>query len=154
MYGDPDVMRRRADQLREQAADVRALADQLVARTEGTGWSGRAAESMRVRVAERATHLREAAAQHDTAADSLDKHLVEVEAQQEAIAAAERRACDLVAEARTRVAHLERANADHDAAVRREPDPDDVVLCAFTPPPPGHRDWLDVELPGLREGHS
>ncbi|MDO9457866.1 putative T7SS-secreted protein [Nocardioides sp.] len=149
MYGDTEVLRRRVDQLREQAVDVRGLADQLVARTESTGWAGRAADSMRVRVTERATHLRGAAAQHETAADALEKHVHEVESLQESIADAERQATDLVAEARTRMADVDRRNADAGAGVRVEPDPDDVTLCAFEPPPSGHRDWLTVELPGL-----
>ena len=142
MYGDPDVMRRRVDQLREQAVDIRTLADQLVARTEGIGWSGRAADAMRVRVTDRASHLRSAAAQHETAADSLDKHLQAVRTLREQIADVERRTTDLVAEARTRT------------SAGREPDPDDVVLGAFTPPPSGHRDWLGVELPGLARGDT
>lgn len=153
MYGDTEVLRRRVDQLREQAVDIRGLADQLVARTESTGWSGRAADSMRVRVTERATHLRGAAAQHETAADSLERHLHEVETQQEAIAGIERRAADLVTEARTRLGDVDKRNdlAAADAAgVRIEPDPDDVTLGAFDPPGHGHRDWLGVELPGLR----
>ncbi|CAN5380444.1 hypothetical protein BH11ACT8_BH11ACT8_13310 [soil metagenome] len=149
MYGDTDVLRRRVDQLREQATDVRALADQLVAQTESIGWSGRAAESMRVRVTERATHLRGAAAQHETAADLLDKHLQEVDRAQEVIAAVERKATSLVAEARTRLARIHAAAADAPSTVRVEPDPDDDVLAAFEAPPTGHRDWLSVELPGL-----
>jgi hypothetical protein len=149
MYGDTEVLRRRVDQLREQAVDIRGLADQLVARTESTGWTGRAADSMRVRVTERATHLRSAAAQHETAADSLDKHLHEVETQQEAIATVERRATDLVAEARSRMADVARRNDLAAAGVHVEPDADDVSLDAFDPPTSGHRDWLAVELPGL-----
>lgn len=149
MYGDTEVLRHRVDQLREQAVDIRGLADQLVARTESTGWTGRAADSMRVRVTERATRLRGAAAQHESAADSLERHVHEVEAQAEAIADVERRAGDLVAEARTRVADVERRHADAGAGVRVEPEDDDVALCAFDPPPSGHRDWLHVELPGL-----
>ncbi|QCW49445.1 hypothetical protein FE634_01675 [Nocardioides dongxiaopingii] len=152
MYGDTDVMRRRADQLREQATDIRTMADQLVAHTEVVGWSGRAADSMRVRVTERASHLRAAAADHDAAAEALDKHVLEVDTAKDAIAEVERRAGDLVAEARTRLARVEQANADADGApggARIEPDHDDVVLAAFDPPPAGHRDWLAVELPGL-----
>lgn len=136
MYGDPAVLRRHVDHLREQAVDVRTLADQLVAQTESIGWTGRAAESMRVRVTERATHLRAAAAQHETAADTLDRHAQEVDQGREAIADVERRATALVAEARTR-------------ATRPDPDPDDVVLAGFEAPPSGHVDWLSVELPGL-----
>ncbi|WP_193607882.1 hypothetical protein [Nocardioides lijunqiniae] len=151
MYGDTDVLRRRADQLREQAVDVRMLADQLVAQTESLGWTGRAAESMRLRVQERASHLRAVAGAHDTAADSLDRHAQDVTALQDAIAERERTATSLIADARTRVAQVETANETADAAVRRVADADDLALVAVTPPPPGHRDWLTVELPGLRD---
>jgi uncharacterized protein (DUF3084 family) len=151
MYGDTEVLRRRADQLREQGVDVRMLADQLVAQTERLGWTGRAAESMRLRVQERATHLRAVAGQHDTAADSLDRHAQDVTTLQDAIAERERTAGSLVADARSRIAQLEAADDGSDAAVRRLPDDDDTALAAFTPPPPGHKDWLSVELPGLRD---
>jgi hypothetical protein len=148
MYGDADVMRKRTDQLREQAVDLRGLADLLVAQTEGIGWTGRAADSMRERVRDRATHLRAAAAQHDTAADSLDRHLQEVETVKDAIAETERRATTLVADASTRVARIAAAN-DAEPDVRRVPDADDETLVAFAPPRPGHKDWLTVSLPGL-----
>lgn len=154
MYGDTDALRRRADQLREQGVDIRALADQLVAQTENLGWTGRAAESMRLRIRERAAHLRGAAGEHDTAADSLDRHVQEVQLLQDAIADRERRAASLVADARTRVAQIEAANDGLDPAVRRVADADDEVLAAFSPPPPGHKDWLTVDLPGLREDAS
>lgn len=150
MYGDTDVMRHRVDQLREQATDVRAMADQLVARTEVIGWRGRAADSMRLRVTERATHLRGAAASHESAADALDKHLQEVEQTKEAIAAIERKAGSLIADARTRVARVQQAAGDDaEPGIRLEPDPDDTTLTEFAAPPSGHRDWLTVELPGL-----
>ncbi len=148
MYGDADVMRKRADQLREQAVDLRGLADLLVAQTEAIGWTGRAADSMRERVRERATHLRAAAAQHDTAADSLDRHLQEVDTVKDAIVDIERRATTLVADARTRVARIDAAN-DAEPDVRRVADADDQTLAAFTPPRTGHKDWLAVSLPGL-----
>ena len=148
MYGDSDVMRRRADQLREQAVDLRALADQLVAQTEGIGWTGRAAESMSERVRERASHLRSAAAQHDTAADSLDRHVQEVDTLKDAITDTERKATTLVADARTRVATIDAAN-EAEPDLRRVPDADDRTLADFTPPPSGHKDWLAVSLPGL-----
>ncbi len=147
MYGDTDVMRKRAAQLREQGLDIRALADQLVARTEGIVWSGRAADSMRERIRDRAAHLREAAAQHDAAADSLEQHLHEVDRLNDAIAGAERRAAALVADARTRVVRVE--SHDDPAGVRRTAEPGDQRLAGFTPPPPGHQDWLTVDLPGL-----
>lgn len=148
MYGDSDVMHRRADQLREQALDLRSLADQLVAQTEGIGWTGRAADSMRERVRDRATHLRDAAALHDTAADSLDRHVQEVVTLKDAITDTERKATTLVADARTRVARIDAAN-EAEPDVRREPDADDRTLADFTPPPSGHKDWLAVSLPGL-----
>jgi primosomal protein N'' len=150
MYGDPDVMRRRVDDLREQADDVRALADRLVAQTEAVGWTGRAADSMRVRVTERATHLRAAALQHEAAADSLERHVVEVEHRQEQVAELERRASEIVGAARARVAEVDRRNEAAAAGTPRiDPDPVDVVLVGFEPPPSGHADWLTVELPGL-----
>ncbi len=121
MYGDTDVMRRRATQLREQGVDIRAVADQLVAQTESIGWTGRAAEAMCERVRDRAAHLRAAAARHDGAADSLEKHLLEVDRLKDAIADVERRANALAA---------------------------DEVVASFAPPPPGHKDWLTVNLPG------
>jgi hypothetical protein len=126
MYGDTDVMRRRAAQLREQGVDIRMMADRLVAQTEGIGWTGRAAESLSQRMRERATHLRDVAARHDGAAESLETHLVEVDRLKEAIAGAEHKAEALVAEA-----------------------PRDRSVSDFAPPPPGHKDWLAVDLPGL-----
>lgn len=149
MYGDTDVMRRRVDQLREQAVDLRTLADQLVARTESLGWTGRAADSMRERVTERAGHLRSAAAEHDTAADSLDKHLGGVEETKERIDLVQVKAERLTGDARTRVAQITAGNETADASTRRTPDPDDQVLADFAPPAAGHKDWLTVELPGL-----
>lgn len=145
MYGDPDVLRSRVDDLREQAVDVRALADHLVAQTEGIGWSGRAADAMRLRVSERAANLRAAAEHHALAADALATHVHELELLQESIAATERRVAGLVAEAGTRAA---RRAADPDAPADQDAETDRVLL-AFEPPPPGHRDWLDVEVPGL-----
>lgn len=118
MYGDTAVMRRRAGQLREQGADIRATADRLVARSEAVPWRGRAADAMRDRVRERAGHLRAAAHAHDTAAESLERHLAEVDRLKEAVAEAERRTHDRYDDA------------------------------AATWPPPGHADWLTLERPG------
>jgi hypothetical protein len=112
MYGDTDVMRRHAARLREQGVDLRAMADRLVAQTESAGWSGRAANALAERIRERATHLRDVAARHDGAAESMEAHVVEVDRLKEAISDAERR-----------------AGADD-------------------PPPPGHKDWLTLDLPG------
>lgn len=140
MYGDSVVMRKRAGQLREQGADIRAAADRLVARSESVPWRGRAADAMRERVKERAGHLRAAAHAHDTAADSLERHLAEVDRLKEAIAEGERRLGGRVAEAQHRVeasSYDESAATDHDRA-----------LAAVHLPPAGHADWLTLELPG------
>ena len=146
MYGDTAVMRRHAAALRDQAADIRATADLLVGRAEQIGWAGRAAEAMRERVRERAAQLRGCASSHEGAADALERHLHEVDRSKDAIAEIERRATSLIADARTRAARM--ASDDPDGVDRRSSDEDDALL-AFTPPPPGHRDWLAVELPGL-----
>jgi septal ring factor EnvC (AmiA/AmiB activator) len=140
MYGDTVVMRKRAGQLREQGADIRAAAERLVARSEAVPWRGRAADAMRERVKERAGHLRAAASAHDTAADSLERHLAEVERLKEAIAEAERRYGGRVAEAQHRV----EATSYDDAAA----DDHDRTLATITLPPSGHADWLTLELPG------
>jgi hypothetical protein len=126
MYGDTDVMRRRAAQLREQGVDIRTIADRLVAQTEGIGWTGRAAESLSERMRERAAHLRDVAARHDGAAESLEAHLLEVDRLKDGIAIAEHKAAYLLAES-----------------------PGDRSTVDFTPPPPGHKDWLAAELPEL-----
>jgi len=120
MYGDTDVMRRRATELRAQGAEVRATADRLVAQTEGIGWTGRAAEALAARVHERAGQLRDVAARHDRAAQSLEAHLREVDRLKEAIAGAER------------------------AADGSDADPP----AGSAPPPRGHKDWLPVEPRG------
>lgn len=121
MYGDSSVIRKRAGQVRDQGADVRALADQLVATTEALGWTGRAARDLHTRVTERANHLRSAATGHATAADLLLRHAQEVDELQERIAEAEDRFHDL------------HANGELSGDVE--------------PPPRGHKDWLTFELP-------
>ena len=141
MYGDTLVMRRRAGQLREQGADIRAAADQLVTRSKAIPWRGRAADAMRARVKERAHHLRAAASAHDTAADSLERHLAEVDRLKEAIAETERRVSGDLDEARSRVAAAARA-ATGPATDR------DRVLAALERPRAGHADWLTLERPG------
>jgi hypothetical protein len=77
--GDSEAMRVRARQLRDQAVDLRALADQLITRADGVSWSGPAAETLQGRVRERAVLLRDAADGHEVAAASLERHLREVE---------------------------------------------------------------------------
>ncbi|MCD6640074.1 MAG: hypothetical protein LT071_09205 [Nocardioides sp.] len=142
MYGDTAAARRRVGQLREQAGDIRAMADHLVARSEAVPWRGRAAEAMRTRIRERAAQLRAAAEHHETAADSLARHLGEVDVVKDAIATREHKAAALVEDARARA-----AAAEHDAGA--EVDEADALLLSFDPPPPGHHEWLGVSLPGL-----
>lgn len=143
MYGETAAMRRRVGQLREQGQEIRRMAERLVAQAESVPWQGRAADSMRTRIKERAAHLRDVAGLHETAAETLDRHVHEVDRLQDAIATVERKVDSLVTDARSRVAALE---AQESGA---QPAPEDEVLLAFVPPPPGHRDWLDAELPGL-----
>src|SRR4051812_40115690 len=122
MYGDTVVMRRRAGQLREQGADIRAAADRLVARSEAVPWHGRAADAMRERVTERAALLRSAGHAHDTAADSLDRHLAEVDRLKDAVSEAERRLGGRVAEAQHRLGETSYGDhpaSEHDRAVAR-----------------------------------
>ena len=95
MYGDTEVMRRRAGQLREQGVDLRALADRLVAQTESVGWTGRAADSLRERIRDRAAQLGRSAARHEAAAESLERHLQEVDRLKELIAESEVQAARL-----------------------------------------------------------
>lgn len=140
MYGDPAAGRRRVAQLREQGADVRALASRLVSQAEAVPWHGKAADAMRERIKDRADHLRAAAAHHETAADSLARHLAEVDRLKEAIETRSHKATALVEDARTRA-----AEAGPDA----RPDGAEAALLAFDPPPAGHKDWLTVDLPGL-----
>ncbi|WP_408897097.1 WXG100 family type VII secretion target [Nocardioides sp. R1-1] len=148
MYGDSETIRRRARQLRDQGADVRALADELVARVEGLGWTGRAADALRERVTERAHHLRVAAERHVGAADALRTHAARVDEIRDEIAATRARVTTLVADARARIAVLPTPD-EPGAGPAVAPDPLDEALAAFTPPPEGHRDWLTVEVPGL-----
>jgi hypothetical protein len=140
MYGDTAAGRKRVAQLREQGGDIRALAARLVSQAEAVPWHGKAADAMRERIKERADHLRAAAAHHETAADSLASHLGEVDTLKEAIDTRAHKATTLVEDARTR------ASAAGEGA---RPDDTDAALLAFDPPPPGHQDWLTVDLPGL-----
>lgn len=142
MYGDTAASRKRVAQLREQSGDIRAAADRLVAQAESVPWHGRAAEAMRTRIKERANQLRVAAGHHETAADSLARHLTEVDTRKDAIESVRHKAASLTGDAATRIAQL-----DADDAGR--PTDEDSILVGFIPPPAGHKDWLTVELPGL-----
>lgn len=155
MYGDTEVIRKHVSRLREQGLDIRTMADQLVAQVEGIAWTGRAADTMRERIRERASRLHDAAGRHDTAAESLERHLTDVDVAKDTIATIERRATAVVADARARIAavaqhdDLERDLGPGAGLVQRVPDPVDDEVAAFTPPEPGHQDWLTVDLPDL-----
>jgi hypothetical protein len=99
---------------------------------------------MRERIKERASHLRTAAAHHETAADSLARHLGEVDTLKEAIDVRAHKATTLVEDARTRA-----GEASGPDEIPAEADEADAALLAFDPPPVGHKDWLTVTLPGL-----
>jgi hypothetical protein len=124
VYGDADVMRKQAGRLREQGAEIRAIADRIVAQAEAVTWAGRAGDAMRERIRERAARLREAADRHDVAAHSLDSHIQLVDELKGSIAETERRATALL---------------------------EDGGLPRFEPPAPGHKDWLAVTLPGVHD---
>lgn len=141
MYGDSAAARKRVTQLREQAGDIRALAERLVAQAEAVPWHGRAADAMRARIKERAAHLRQAAGLHETAAESLARHVHEVDTLKDAIETLEHRTRGLTTDARARVAQLEHTDAT--------PSEEDLQLAAFEAPPSGHKDWLTTTLPGL-----
>ena len=98
------------------------MADQLVSQAEAVTWAGRAGDSMRERIRERASRLREAADRHDQAADTLEGHTQLVDELKDSIAETERRATALL---------------------------EDGDLPRFEPPAPGHKDWLAVTLPGV-----
>ena len=147
MYGDVAAMRKRVGQLREQGVDVRSMADRLVAQADAVDWHGRAADSMRTRMRDRAAHLRDCAHQHDNAADALDRHLNEIARTKDAISETEQKVASLMGDARTRVVAVE--SHDDPDGVRREAAPGDRQLISFVPPPSGHKDWLTLELPGL-----
>jgi hypothetical protein len=140
MYGDTDAIRRLARTMREQGAALRSEAGTLLTRAEAVPWYGLAADAMRARVQAQATSLRRTARLSDDAAVALDHHADEVDRLKALIAEIERRVTALVAAARDRLAGL---------LADVLPDPVDELLARFVPPPPGHRDWLLVDLPGL-----
>jgi hypothetical protein len=140
MYGDTDVIRGLARTMHRQADALRGEAEALLGRAEAVPWEGLAAEAMRARVREQVGSLRRTAGLADAAAVALTRHADEVDRLKALIAAIEHRAMALVRAARDRLAGLV-------ASVL--PDPVDELLDRFVPPPPGHRDWLLVDLPGL-----
>ena len=147
MYGDTGVIRGLARRMRDQADDLRGEADTLVGQAEAVWWTGWAADAMRSRARARGSALRRTATLHDDAAQALERHADEVDRLRELIAWVERRVERLVASARERLAGLGRGLLN--GLLDVVPDPLDQLLDRFVPPPPGHRDWLAVDLPGL-----
>jgi hypothetical protein len=140
MYGDTETIRGLARTMHDQGVALRSEADALLARAETVPWDGLAAEAMRARVREQVGALRRTAGLADLAALALTRHADEVDRLKALIAAIEQKVMALVRAARDRLAGLV-------ASVL--PDPFDQLLARFVPPPPGHRDWLLIDLPGL-----
>lgn len=147
MYGDTRVIRHLATRLREQGEAVRVEADRLSARATSVDWTGVAADAMREVNRRRSHGLRCCAADHETAADALERHAREVDRVKELIADIERRATALVDAACDRLASVKDAVVA--GAEDLLPDPVDEALAGFVPPPSGDVAWLDVSLPGL-----
>ncbi len=143
MYGDTEAIRGLARAMRGHGAAIDAEADALLARAESAPWCGLAADAMRLRARTQVLALRRTAGLHDEAATALDRHADEVDRLKALIAAIERRVMALVDAAKSRLADLVAAVA---------PDPVDELLARFVPPPPGHKDWLTVDLPHLDPG--
>src|SRR3546814_5167312 len=102
---------------------------------------------MRARIHDRAAHLRDRADLHETASESLTRHVVEVERLKDSIEGVQRRATSLVADAHTRIARLQ--TEDTPAGVTIDPTDTDRILSQLVPPAKGHKEWLTVELPEI-----
>lgn len=139
MYGDPEVVRALARRVREHGDDIRAEADDVLARVGAVAWTGLAADAMRGLAREHAHGLRSCAQAHHDAADALDRHARQVEHLQEMIAAIERRVRGLLDGAAHGLAGL----IGHVV-----PGGLDDWARHFDPPPTGSREWLDVHIPG------
>src|SRR3954452_17567995 len=96
MCGDTTRIRSLAGRLRERAAEIRALADRLVASADRVAWEGLAADAMRHHVRDRASDLRRSARLHDDAADALDRHARQVDHLKDLIASIEQKARGLL----------------------------------------------------------
>jgi hypothetical protein len=141
MYGDTEAIRGLARTMREQGTALRSEATALLGRAEAVAWQGLAADAMRASVLAQAASLRRTAGLSDDAAAALDRHADEVDRLKALIAEIERKVHALVDAARDRLTGL---------LADVLPDPVDELLARFDPPPPGHRAWLLVDLPGLR----
>lgn len=142
MYGDPEAIRRLGHELRAQADRVDEEADLLVAEAEAVVWDGAAAGAMRAGARLQATVLRRVALAHRHAARSLDRHADRVAYLLDMIARIESMVMSALAAAKSRLADLLAGLLD---AVT----PLEEFLGRFVPPPPGSREWLTVQVPGL-----
>jgi molybdopterin/thiamine biosynthesis adenylyltransferase len=138
MYGDTDVVRALARQVRVRGADIRAEADDLLGRVEAVAWTGLAAEAMRRLAREHADEMRACADAHEAAAEALERHAREVD-----------HLVDLIAAVEHRVRHLLDGAAHGLSGLVGYvmPDAVDHWLHHFDPPPHGSREWLDVHVP-------
>ena len=128
MYGDTTAIRSLARTVEEQAVDIAEEADVLVGLADACRWTGWAADAMRRRSRERAAALRRSAGRHRDAAAALARHADEVDRVKDLIADVERKVSGLLADL---------------------VDVAEEAVDRFVPPPPGHRDWLAVDLPDL-----
>ncbi|MDN4161362.1 WXG100 family type VII secretion target [Nocardioides abyssi] len=135
-YGDPAAVHALAARLRDLSAAVADEAERLRRLAEEVPWSGRAADALRERARTGVARLRRCAALHEDAAEALERHAAEVERRQAQVAAVEGRFRSLIEAARDAVDGWLGGRLDG-------------WLDRFDPPPAGHRDWLDVDLPGL-----
>jgi hypothetical protein len=142
MQAEPWEIRALAHRVREQGAEARADAHDVVARSRAVGWTGLAGAAMAGRTAVQARVLSEIADRHETAARALEAHAAAVEASFALIAEIEHRVHTAVDAARSRVSRFLHGLID---AI----DPTDEALARFVPPPPGSPDWLHVRLPGV-----
>ena len=142
MYGDTEAIRGLARAFRRMGDDLRWEADSLLARAESVPWQGVAADAMRGVAHYRVAALRRTAGLHDEAAAALDDHARTVDQVKQLIALIEQRVLAAIAAARDRIAGVL-------GVVGALVDPVDDLLDRFVPPPSGHRDWLDVDLPGI-----
>lgn len=151
MYGDPHAIRARARQLRTTAAEIEVQGRLLLGLCGACPWTGFAADAARARCETQVAELQRCATAHTAAADALDAHAAEVERLQELISRIEETVAGLVGEARDRLAALAGRVGEALGGLIGDlvPDPVDRLLDRFVPPPAGHRDWLDVRLPGL-----
>src|SRR3546814_17029673 len=97
---------------------------------------------------DRAAHLRDCADLHETASESLTRHVVEVERLKDSIEGVQRRATSLVADAHTRIARLQTPNTP--AGVTTNPTDHDRTLSQFVPPAKAPKAWTTDELPEPR----